>query len=289
MRLLRYPNPEYSRVLPQQNVMPKLYVFSKQSSTFSNRKALPSFIFLISIKHTQKKTLYEHQLPPTKANMPSLFGIVIPKSLMLLFAYTILLAPLLGFTSAEVTHNPAALPADQLVSQAAQIKVDNFTQAINSLIHHQHQHHHNENRHNHAFNISARNDPALYAARVIKGRQLYCTMMDSLALTTQKNGGVSQEALINDPGNLYTEGFRTYVLKADDEHGPVFGEALDEPLNFLGSDVWESDEPMPVLVREAYTAKGFSQIDTLDPEIWHDSSRLVEVSTIDNHIFPNVN
>ncbi|TEY64760.1 hypothetical protein BOTCAL_0143g00150 [Botryotinia calthae] len=208
--------------------------------------------------------------------MPSLFGIVIPKSLMLLFAYTILLAPLLGFTSAEVTHNPAALAVDQLVPQAAQIKVDNFTQAINSLIHQQHRHHHNEDRHNHAFNISARNDPALYAARVVKGRQLYCTMMDSLGLTTQKNGGVSQEALIYDPGNLYTEGFRTYVLKADDEHGPVFGEALDEPLNFLGSDVWEADEPMPVLVREAHTAKGFSQIDTLDPELWHDSSRLVE-------------
>ncbi|KAF7890544.1 hypothetical protein EAF00_008859 [Botryotinia globosa] len=211
--------------------------------------------------------------------MPSLFGIVISKSLMLLFVYTILLAPLLSLTSAEVNHNEAALPIDQLVSQAAQTaqtKVDNFTQAMTSLVNHHHSRRHNNDHHNHAFNISTRADPALYAARVLKGRQLYCTMQDSLALTTQKNGGVSQEALIYDPANLYTEGFRTYVLKADDQEGPVFAEALDEPLNFLGSDVWEADEPMPILVREAHTAKGFSQIDTLDHELWHDSSRLVE-------------
>ncbi|KAJ8061681.1 hypothetical protein OCU04_009482 [Sclerotinia nivalis] len=202
--------------------------------------------------------------------MTSLFGIRNAKNLVMLFVYTILLAPFLGFTNAEVNHNSVALPIDHLVAHVSQIKAENLTESIIPSVHHHNDHH------NHAYNISARADPTLYAQRIVNGRQLYCTMQDSLTLTTLKNGGVSQEALINNPANLYTEGYRTYVLPEGEDAGPVFGEHLDEVLNDLGSGVWEEDEDMPVLVREGHTAGGFSQIDTSDPQLWHDSSHLVE-------------
>lgn len=69
-------------------------------------------------------------------------------------------------------------------------------------------------------------------------------MQDSLALTTQKNGGVSQEADIYDPANLWTEGYRTYIDQFG-EMDPFFGDSLNDMMTFVQMPIWKEDGPHP--------------------------------------------
>ncbi|KAI9651028.1 hypothetical protein NHQ30_001065 [Ciborinia camelliae] len=189
--------------------------------------------------------------------MTFMFGIGIEKSFMLLLVYAILLVPLLSFTNAEVGHNPAALPIYHLAahdSQDAKIYVENLIPSTTPSVNH----------HHHAYNISARADPVAYAQRMTKGRQLACAMKDSLALTTQKNGGTSQEADIFDPANLYSEGYRNYINQFGDEE-PYFEDHLNEMMTFIGMPLFVEGVPgPPYMVRGQNSATGTSMIDGLD-------------------------
>lgn len=207
--------------------------------------------------------------------MTSLFGSGFHKSIMLFLVYTILLSPLLGFANADVGRKPTPLQFNPRVEEAIKLQVKNLTASTTPAAPHQLD-----------YNISARADQDLWNRRMTKGRQLYCTMQDSLELTIQKNGGVTQEAPVNSVYALYTEGYRRYVVEDpdDEEAQPYFAENIDEPIMFIGVDVYDPDEDMPVLVRHEHTASGFSLVDSDDWSARQQTYRVVNVSFIKSHI-----